>query len=650
MSWKKFLLWFKDKKPQPINKHLDNHLIKRLSNRHWPSLAQFAYLPRFLNQQEKKVISILIGIAALAALSWLIILVIVHHDIAPKDGGEYSEAIIGQPKLINPIFASVNDVDADLVSLIYSGLFRYDQDGQLTGDLATNFELSPDKKIYEIHLRQDVLWSDNKPFTANDVIYTFETILNPEIGSPLLPSFQGITVKKNDEFTVTFTLKEPFSSFLHSLTVGIIPEHIWGDFAPNSIKLAKNNLQPTGTGPWQFNKLIKDDSGRIQNFSLTRNNNYYGKKPYLNIITFKFFDDEGQTAEALRQGDVLGISFVSKNIREKIGNHDITLYEAKMPQYTALFFNMADPTNKNNDLRLALAKAIDKNILLREGLDNEGEVIDSPILKNHPGYNPNGGKITLDVAGASALLDKNWVHIQPEEYFKLRQQEIYNERTSEIDEIKKTASTTPEIASSTLSQIAQQIETSVRNEMHLDQPFYRKDKNGEILSVAITTANTTEYNKTAEAVAKMWRMIGAQTNIITITPRQISREALRNRNYQIILYGEIIGSDPDLFPFWHSSQVNFPGLNLSCFADRTADKLLEDARSNNDPASQGEYYKKFQDILDKELPAIFLYTPSYYFGVDKQIKGVNIGEISSPAERYSNLSNWYIKTKWIWKK
>ena len=143
-------------------------------------------------------------------------------------------------------------------------------------------------------MRQDVKWSDEEPLSADDVIFTFDTIQNPEVGSPLIPSFQGVRVTKIDDHTVSFALKEAFAPFLNSLTVGIIPEHVWVDIPPSGMRIARNNLQPVGTGAWIFNKLIKDDIGNIQSYSLQRNDNYYRQIPYLKNLTFKFYSEFSQ--------------------------------------------------------------------------------------------------------------------------------------------------------------------------------------------------------------------------------------------------------------------------------------------------------------------------------------------------------------------
>ncbi|MEK7625576.1 MAG: hypothetical protein AAB467_04505 [Patescibacteria group bacterium] len=116
-----------------------------------------------------------------------------------------------------------------------------------------------------------------------------------------------------------------------------------------------------------------------------------------------------------------------------------------------------------------------------------------------------------------------------------------------------------------------------------------------------------------------------------------------------MLYSEIIGGDPDPFPFWHSSQTEFPGLNLSGFSDRAADKLLEDARATADTAARTELYRKFQNILTTNVPAIFLYSPIHTMAINKEIKNVTFGILKSPADRYSEISKWYLKTKLKWK-
>ncbi|EKD43160.1 MAG: hypothetical protein ACD_72C00422G0001, partial [uncultured bacterium] len=144
-------------------------------------------------------------------ISWSVYAIATHSLLTPKFGGEYSEALIGQPKYINPLFASTNDVDADLSALMYSGLFKYNNNKQLTPDLAEKFVIASDQKTYDIELKKNLKWSDGEPITVDDILYTFETLQNAETGSPLITSFQGVRIEKTSDNAVRFTLKTPYA-------------------------------------------------------------------------------------------------------------------------------------------------------------------------------------------------------------------------------------------------------------------------------------------------------------------------------------------------------------------------------------------------------------------------------------------------------
>jgi len=111
----------------------------------------------------------------------------------------------------------------------------------------------------------------------------------------------------------------------------------------------------------------------------------------------------------------------------------------------------------------------------------------------------------------------------------------------------------------------------------------------------------------------------------------------------------VLGSEPDLYPFWHSSQVNDPGLNLSGYQNKDADQLLKEARETLDVAVKQENYEKLQNIIIDDAPALFLYNPDYIYWVSQKINGINTTKIADPAKRFSNISEWFIKTKRVFK-
>ncbi len=647
MDWKNIFRRFIKNKPKPLVRDFDTKLVKNLRKRRWPTWRQFCYIGRFLSPLEKTIIGIAI-FSAIGAFTALIIITAPNYlSFEPRQGGEYSEALIGQPKIINPIFAPANDVDADISPLLYSRLFKISEDQKLIPELAASLTISEDRKTYAVKLREDAFWTDGEKIDADDIAYTLEVIQNPEVQSPLYPSFNGVTVEKTGPFEITFTLKEPFAPFASNLALGVIPEHIFGMIAPANLRLAKDNLQPKITsGPWKFSKMIKNEGG-VETFSLERNDRYFGEIPYIKKITFKFYQDFVPAADDLKVRSFMGLAFIPRNLSETYGGKNFQSYKMRLPQYTALFFNDDSlAALKNIDVRKALTQAIDKNIVMQSALGDNGEIVNSPIIPGFLGYYPDIEKINFNADEAAALLDKDWPRIDPDEYFSLKSESLFKEREQEIKNLPDY-----EANSSTLSaNLKSEVEDSVRAIMRPDQTYYRKNSKNEILNINLTTADTPEYQNAAESIALFWRAIGVQTHVIIVPGKNISRETLKGRQYNVLLFSEIIGDDPDPFPFWHSSQTEYPGLNLAMFSDRHADTLLENARIATSSEARAGIYRIFQDILVKELPAVFLYSPTYDYLIDKKVKGVDFGRIFSPSDRFNNLSNWYIKTKWSLKK
>lgn len=648
MIGKLFASLFKKRPARPaVATSLDRALLHKVLGRRAPTWRQLKYTGRFLNPREHRLLKIAYVLMIVGFVGWGTLFVGSRVEAVPKDGGEYTEGLVGQPEFINPIFAVANDVDEDITSLIYSGLYRYNAEAKLVPELAASTTVSEDKKKYDISLQPNVVWSDGTPLTADDVVYTFETIQNPEVGSPLFTAFQGVVVEKINDTLVRFTLKEPFAPFVHSLTVGILPKHLWSEIEPSGMRLAKHNIQPIGAGPWMFNKFIKDQSGKIDSYTMIRNERYAGQKPHLKTLRFKFFADYQSAEEALRSGTIQGLAFLPKN-DEKSGGKKLVSYSLELPQYTALFFNLSGAeAQKNEEVRQALKIAINKEALIATTFKDRAAVIDSPFLPGMPGFSDMSTSSAFDLNQANVLLDKKWTRIQPEEYFKLEHDVLVKKYAPEIEAL-RTASTSPEKIAEREQEIEQLVIDDVRRRMPPEQTFYRKDKDNQILTLTITTVDAAEYVAVAEAIRLSWMAAGVQTLVRTAGASEM-RDILKNRSYQALLYGEILGGDPDPFPFWHSSQATPPGLNLSGFADRNADKLLEDARLATDENKRAELHRSFQGILTTKTPAIFLFRPLHIYSIDIAIHGVGIKTIAAPANRFSDVPNWYVKTKWKWK-
>lgn len=652
----------KNKANAAPSKHLDKKLVHSLNTKKIPSPRQLRYLPKVLEQHEKRniLISVIVIIVALAFIGSRFYYT--NFLPTPIAGGEYTEGLFGAPQFINPLLAQTNDVDTDLSRLLFSGLVQYDKNLQIIPDLAERWQIDGDGTIYTFTLRNDALWHDGQAVTADDVIFTVKSIQDPEFKSPLAASMRGISVEKIDATTIRFTLPpEPYPNFLEAVTFGILPQHIWGDIPPINANLTEYNIKPIGSGAWQFKTLTKDRLGNIKSYTLAPFPEYYGKQPYLEKLTFRFYpQDFPSGVEALNRNAIEGLSFLPKEFKKDVSTlKNIKLYSFSLPQYTAVFFNQ----KQNEDLaersvRQALALAIDKPQILTEALQLEGEIIDSPLLPVE--VTSQATQTEFNIEQANELLDEaDWQRYTPEEYRQLLIEQLEAEVAAQAAEDEAEAETedsdqsnTSEAASDTTSQATttpttEEVSNPIAQLQQQDfntQPFYRV-KDDVTLSVELTTVDQPENIKSAELLQKFWRAIGVDVSITIVESGRIARDVIKPRSYQALLFGIIVGSDPDPYPFWHSSQIEDPGLNLSLYANRKVDELLEDARIATDASEVQDAYRQFQDTLIEDVPAIFLYNPTYTYAADQKIKGIDVSRIIVPADRFNNIEEWYIRTR-----
>jgi peptide/nickel transport system substrate-binding protein len=554
-----------------------------------------------MSPRERRQASILLVAIAICLLAFVGQLFLALTKSVPRAGGEYVESLVGSPRFINPILSQTNSVDDDLSRLIFSSLVAFDKDHKLVNDLAKSYEISSDELVYTFHLKENVKWHDGENFNADDVVFTLASIQDPEFKSPLLREFRGVSCEKVDNYTVKFTLKEPFSPFLTMLTFGILPEHLWYNIPPANADLNELNKKPIGTGPWQVDSFKKDASGIIKSYGLLPNPDYYGVKPYLSKLIFKFYGDNLSAVDSLKNKNADGLSFLPLELRDDLRkNNNIVYHTLEQPQYAAIFFNQ-----KNNSLlqadyiRQALALAIDKQKIITQVFGGDAKALDAPIL---PGIdnNPYNIKYNHNPEAAAALLEKNgWVMV----------------------------------ATTTSDGLTEQL----------------RRKNNYNLQIVLTVADQPQYLAVAKLIQASWEQIGVKTILNVADKTKIVSDNIAGRKYEALLFSENMSSDPDPFAFWHSSQNEYPGANLAIFTNKTVDQLLEEARKYINPVERQKKYWQFQKIISTELPVIFLYSPRYIYSQDKQVRGFDVSYIADYSDRFANLSDWYVKTKRILK-
>lgn len=580
--------------------HLDKHLVSALNEARFPTLRQLRYLPKVLGKKERKQINIISLIVLVSLIIFLVNGYFLATTSVPKSGGEYTEGLIGSPRFVNPILAQT-DADKDLAKLVFSGLLKYDEHRQLIPDLAEGYKISEDQLVYTFHLKQGVLWHDSDPFDADDVIFTVASVQDPEFNSPLSRSFRGIIAEKIDDYTVNFILKEPFAPFLGLLTFGILPEHLWYVIPPANADLTELNKTPIGTGAWEFSKFTKDRTGVIKTYVLEKNTDYYGNMPYLDKLNFRFYGDFISAVDALKSKDVQGIAYLPKEFDIELKKYkNLNYHRLDQPQYTALFFNQ-----RTNDLlpadyiRQVIAMAVDKQKIVNDIFNSDGRVADGPSLPGI-GVNPDIKKYDYDPSSAVELLEDNgW-----------------------------------NLISTTTDGISKQVR-------------YKKARG--YLELKLTTVDQPINITTAELIKNSLEQIGFSIELEIVDKSKILQEVINTRNYEMLLFAENLGTDPDPFPFWHSSQNEYPGLNLAIFTDTAADKLLEDARKINNWEERKGKYLEFQKIIASKLPAIFLFNATYTYPQDKAIQGFGLYSIAVPSDRFASIHQWFVKTNRIWK-
>lgn len=575
----------------------------------FPTRQQFRYLFHLwsVRQRLSACIAALLLLVTLpwAATRWYFSATM----LIPERGGTYVEAIVGSPQYINPLLSPLSDVDADLTRLVFSGLFQYTAQGELQPDLVTEYSISDDQLTYTFTIRQDAKWHDDTPLTIDDIIFTIESIKDPVFQSPLQAGFSGVAVTRIDDTHFSLKLPQPYAPFLTTLTFGILPQHLWYDVPGQNVRYAELNMRPVGSGPFQFVEGMRDSTGAMKSMAFKAFESYYGNKPYIEQFKVVFFTEPALAQDAVRSDRADGLAFVpaeaTQEMKEK--ERDIRITSLQIPQYTALFFNQtANKSLQDSAVRHALATAINRDDLIQQVFGGNADPIYTPILPGYLGFNPEVDKHPTNSDEAISILEgAGWKF--PEG-------------------------------------------VTAEQSVDADHSYIPRAKNNINLEFTVTTVDLPEYQRTLEIIQQAWYRIGVKMNIAIVSAEHIQTAVIKERKYEALLFSEIVGTDPDPYPFWHSSQQKHPGLALAIFRDRQADQLLEEARKTNNIEERRLKYLHIQNNFAKELPAIFLYNARYAYAVDKSIHGIPEQQyIIVPADRFASIAQWYVHTQRVWK-
>ncbi len=510
-------------------------------------------------------------------------------------GGVYTEAVVGSLGRLNPLLDWNNSADRDADRLIFSGLVKFDARGLPQPDLAESWGVSADGTIYNFTLRPNARWHDGVDVSSDDVVFTIDLIKS----SSLFPQdikdlWAQIDVRQLDDKNLKFTLPEPFAPFLDYATFGILPRHLLGSTPADQMDRAEFNINPVGTGPYRFDHLIVE-GGKIAGLVLIVNDNFYLDRPFIQQVVFRYYPDSRSAFAAYEQGEVLGVSQIGLEVLpEALQDPQLSLYTSQLPEMGMVLLNTKSqdaPFLDNAGVRRALLLGLNRNQLISAFLQGEAIVADGPILPGSWARYDGLERLSYDPEAAVQLL-KDEGYVIPASGGAVRAKE------------------------------------------------------NVALDFVMIHPDDALHTQIAQAIQQQWALIGVQVNLQAVPYDQLVPTYLGPRTYEAALVDLNVSRtpDPDPYPFWHQAEAT-GGQNYSQWDNRAASEYLEQARTETDFTVRTRHYRNFQVIFEKELPSLPLFYPVYNYGVDAQVRGVQIASLYDPSDRFSQIGSWYLVTR-----
>ncbi len=561
----------------------------------------FAFLER-RSILERLFFHIVLATMIMSAL-WTLITISNQYLVnTPMRGGVLVEGVVGTPRFVNPVLA-VTRADQDMVALVYDGLMRVDASGNLVPDIAESVTVSEDGTIYTIKLRSDVYFHNGNPLTAKDVAFTIGLIQNPELKSPLHGNWDGVVVEEVSDTELTLTLREAYAPFIENLTVGILPRGVWDSLPIEQLPFSQYNTEPVGTGSFAISKVMRDESGLIDGYVLTAAP-FSVHTPNIKEVVVHFYGDEAAVVTALKAGEIDGTPSLSPDSLNKLDLSAYDINELVLPRVFGVYFNQ----NKSTALldpavREALDIMIDRDELVQKTVAGHGIPTTSPIPPTF-----------LTVQSSSTVSTTS-------------ESEFVNERAQRAGAVLTAAGWK-------------------RN----DAGIWEKETNDGTVSLSLTlsTSNTPLFDTMATTIAEWWKALGVDITVNQYEQTDLVQAVIRPRNYQVLLFGSDVGRSLDLYPFWHSSQKDDPGLNITQYTNIESDRYLTTIRTTQSETERNTAIAAFTTVLAKEKPALFLFAPTFTYLLSPDVTHPDFTRLSNPSERFATIYEWYATSERLW--
>ncbi|HUP27469.1 MAG TPA: peptide ABC transporter substrate-binding protein [Chloroflexia bacterium] len=526
----------------------------------------------------------------------------------PRTGSTFVEAMVGAPRFVNPLLAA-SDTDRDLTHLVYSGLTRVDEHGDLVGDLASSWQVSPDARVFTFTLKPDLHWHDGEPLTADDVLFTLGLLRAPDFpGDPALAqSWRDVKPGSPSQQVVTFELTSPNVSFVQHTTLGILPRHLWSAVAKAAdLPRSELNNAPIGSGPWRYVRAA-NQSGSSSNKAEGQDKPQSGTNPtaegvllepypahpsaQIGRLWFRLYPSFGAALTGFKAGEVHGLGHIPADETSGVEATGAEVLKAPLARYAMLLLNTRSPLFDKVETRQAIEYAIDRQAIVKQVLQGRGRAAMSPVLEGSWAYDGSLPYRGYDPARARGLLDAaGW----------------------------KTGA------------------GGVRA------------REGLTLTVVLSANADVPLNvAVARQIEDYLRAVGVDVKPAYVSRDVLLRDYLTPRAFHLVVANwEAEGVDPDLYRYWHSSQMA-PGLglNFAGWGNAQADAALDAARRTSSRDERKKFYSDFQKMFLADVPAVVLFNPLYEYAVGGPVRGALLpgAEMLDPAQRFDMVDSWSLQ-------
>ena len=498
---------------------------------------------------------------------------------APAYGDIIVEGSIGDASNLIPIL-STDATSHGISSLVFNGLVKYDKNLNIVGDLAESWDISADGLVFTFHLREGVRWHDGQPFTADDVLFTYQVTINPKTPTAYAGDF--LKVKKAaiiDSYTFRVTYDKPFAPALTSWSASILPRHLLEGKEITKSPLARH---PTGTGPYIFKEWVTG-----QKIVLISNPDYFEGRPYIDGYIMRIIPDMATMFLELRAKGVDRMNLTPLQYTRQTENNmfrkNFNKYRYLSFGYTYLGYNLENPLFRDKRVRQAISYATNKEEIIKGVMLGLGQVATGPFKPGTWAHNPNVKRYPYNPEKAKELLtDAGW-------------------KDTDGDGI--------------------------------------LDKDGKPFIFEIITNQGNEVRaKCAEITQRRLADIGIKVKIRIIEWAAFVNDFINKRRFDATILGWTITLDPDLYDVWHSSKTKQGELNFISYKNKEVDDLLEKGRSTFDRTERKRCYDRIQEILAEEQPYTFLYVPDSLPIISARFKGIK----PAPLGIGYNFIKWYV--------